>query len=130
MVLEIEGLYKSFGNNVVLKDVSFRINKGEIVTVIGPSGAGKTTLLRCINGLEKSDSGTIKIDGHFVCSDKKEGEHHCNKKELWAVRKKVGYVFQNFNLFPHMSVMENIIEAPIYVLKMDKEKAEKKAIDL
>lgn len=130
MVLEIEGLYKSFGSNVVLKDVSFQIDKGEIVTVIGPSGAGKTTLLRCINGLEKSDSGTIKIDGHFVCSDKKEDKQHCSKKELWAVRKKVGYVFQNFNLFPHMSVMENIIEAPIYVLKMDEEKAEEKAKDL
>lgn len=130
MVLEIEGLYKSFGNNVVLKDVSFQMDKGEIVTVIGPSGAGKTTLLRCINGLEKSDSGEIKIDGHFVCSDKKEDKQHCGKRELWAVRKKVGYVFQNFNLFPHMSVMENIIEAPIYVLKTDEKKAEEKAKDL
>ena len=130
MVLKIEGLYKSFGNNLVLNDVSFQMKRGEIVTVIGPSGAGKTTLLRCINGLEKSDRGIIEIDGHLVCSDKKESKQRCGKKELWAVRKKVGYVFQNFNLFPHMSVMENIIEAPIYVIKMDKEKAEERAKEI
>lgn len=130
MALEIEGLYKSFGDNSVLNDVSFQLSRGEIVAVIGPSGAGKTTLLRCINGLEKSDRGTIKIDGHFVCDDRKEGKQRCSKKESWTVRKKVGYVFQNFNLFPHMTVMENIIEAPIYVVKMDKEKAEEKARDL
>ncbi len=127
MVLEIEGLYKSFGDNVVLSDVSFQMSEGEIVTVIGPSGAGKTTLLRCINGLEKNDSGIIKIDGCFVCSDQKTNRQRCGKKELRTVRKKVGYVFQNFNLFPHMNVMENIIEAPIYVLKMDREEAEEKA---
>lgn len=130
MALEIEGLYKSFGDNDVLNDVSFKINKGEIVTVIGPSGAGKTTLLRCINGLEKSDSGTIIIDGHYVCGDKKDGRQPCSKKELGQIRKKVGYVFQNFNLFPHMTVMENIIEAPIYVTKMDRQEAEQKAKDL
>lgn len=130
MILEIEGLYKSFGDNLVLNDVSFKIKKGEIVTVIGPSGAGKTTLLRCINGLEKSDSGTIAIDGYFVCSNMGNGAQRCGKKELREIRKKVGYVFQNFNLFPHMSVMENLIEAPVYVAKMDKEEAEKKAENL
>ena len=72
MVLEIEGLYKSFDGEIVLNDVSFQMDKGEIVAVIGPSGAGKTTLLRCINGLEKSDRGLIKIDGYSVCNDKKE----------------------------------------------------------
>lgn len=127
MTLEIEGLYKSFGNNLVLNDVSFQIDRGEIVTVIGPSGAGKTTLLRCINGLEKSDRGSIRIDGYLVCGDKKDNAQRCSKKELRAVRKKVGYVFQNFNLFPHMSVMENIVEAPIYVAKMDKDEAAEKA---
>lgn len=127
MVLEIEGLYKSFDGEIVLNDVSFQMDKGEIVAVIGPSGAGKTTLLRCINGLEKSDRGLIKIDGYPVCSDKKDNVQRCSKKELKEIRKKVGYVFQNFNLFPHMSVMENITEAPIYVAKMDKKEAEKKA---
>ncbi|MFW5648766.1 MAG: amino acid ABC transporter ATP-binding protein, partial [Candidatus Alkaliphilus sp. MAG34] len=86
--------------------------------------------LRCINGLEKSDRGLIKIDGYIVCSDKKGSVQHCSKKESKEVRKKVGYVFQNFNLFPHMSVMENIIEAPIYVMKMDKKQAEEKAKSL
>ena len=127
MVLEIEGLYKSFDGEIVLNDVSFQMDKGEIVAVIGPSGAGKTTLLRCINGLEKSDRGLIKIDGYSVCNDKKDNAQRCSKKELKEIRKRVGYVFQNFNLFPHMSVMENIIEAPIYVAKMDKKEAEKKA---
>ncbi len=130
MALEVEGLYKSFGDNAVLNDVSFQINRGEIVTVIGPSGAGKTTLLRCINGLEKSDKGTIKIDSHYVAGDKKEGRQRYSKKELAEVRKKVGYVFQNFNLFPHMTVMENITEAPIQVAKVDKLKAEAKAKNL
>lgn len=130
MALKVERLYKSFGDNNVLNGVSFHIKKGEIVTVIGPSGAGKTTLVRCINGLEKSDRGIIKIDGSFICSDKKEHMQHLNKKQLGVLRKKVGYVFQNFNLFPHMTVIENIIEAPIYVANMDKDKAEKKARNL
>ena len=130
MSLKVKGLYKNFGGNIVLNDISFTINKGEIVTVIGPSGAGKTTLLRCINGLEKCDNGTIEIDGIYLCNDDKEGAVYCNKQDMVTIRKKVGYVFQNFNLFPHMTVLDNIIEAPVQVKKLSKKEAKDKAMDL
>jgi polar amino acid transport system ATP-binding protein len=130
MSLKVKGLYKNFDGNVVLNDVSFEIDRGEIVTVIGPSGAGKTTLLRCINGLEKCDNGTIEIDGSYLCNDSEEGALYCNKQDMITIRKKVGYVFQNFNLFPHMTVLENIMEAPIQVRKMNKKEAKEKAMDL
>ena len=96
-LLEIKNLKKSFGDNVVLKDISLEVEKGEVLAIIGPSGSGKSTLLRCITDLEQEDSGEIKFDGTF------------------------GLVFQNFNLFPHHSVMKNITNAPIRVQKRDKE---------
>lgn len=96
-LLEIKNLKKSFDDNVVLKDISLNVNKGEVLSIIGPSGSGKSTLLRCITNLEKEDSGEINFDGTF------------------------GLVFQNFNLFPHHSVMKNITNAPIKVQKRDKE---------
>lgn len=95
-LLEIKNLKKSFGDNVVLKDISLNVNKGEVLAIIGPSGSGKSTLLRCITDLEEEDSGEIKFDGTF------------------------GLVFQNFNLFPHHSVMKNITNAPLRVQKRDK----------
>ncbi len=127
MSLKVEGLYKEFDGNTVLDNISFQINKGEIVTVIGPSGAGKTTLLRCINGLEKAERGSIEIDGHFLCKSNEKDVQYCSKDEMKTIRKKVGLVFQNFNLFPHMNVIENITEAPRSVLKVDKKSAEEKA---
>lgn len=96
-LLEIKNLKKSFDDNVVLKDISLNVEKGEVLSIIGPSGSGKSTLLRCITNLEKEDSGEINFDGTF------------------------GLVFQNFNLFPHHSVMKNITNAPIKVQKRDKE---------
>ncbi|WP_458402855.1 amino acid ABC transporter ATP-binding protein [Methanobrevibacter sp.] len=95
-LLEIKNLKKSFGDNVVLKDISLNVDKGEVLAIIGPSGSGKSTLLRCITDLEQEDSGEIKFDGTF------------------------GLVFQNFNLFPHHSVMKNITNAPLRVQKRDK----------
>ncbi|MBE6511692.1 MAG: amino acid ABC transporter ATP-binding protein [Methanobrevibacter olleyae] len=96
-LLEVKNLKKSFGDNVVLKDISFNVEKGEVLSIIGPSGSGKSTLLRCITDLESEDSGEINFDGTF------------------------GLVFQNFNLFPHHSVMKNIANAPIRVQKRNKD---------
>ena len=105
-LLEIKNLKKSFGDNVVLKDISLNVEKGEVLSIIGPSGSGKSTLLRCITGLEEEDSGVINFDGTF------------------------GLVFQNFNLFPHHSVMKNITNAPLRVQKRDKNEVNKHARDL
>ena len=125
-MLKIRGLKKFFGNNLVLKGVNLEINKGEIVVVVGPSGGGKTTLLRTITGLEKCDDGTIEIDGYTFCKDGR----YCDKKSRSIIRKNVGLVFQNFNLFPHKSVLENIIEAPTRALGEKKENAINKANEI
>ena len=105
-LLEIKNLKKSFGDNVVLKDISLKVDKGEVLSIIGPSGSGKSTLLRCITGLEEEDSGIIDFDGTF------------------------GLVFQNFNLFPHHSVMKNITNAPLKVQKRDKAEVNRHALEL
>lgn len=125
-MLKIRGLKKFFGNNLVLKGVNLEINKGEIVVVVGPSGGGKTTLLRTITRLEKCDDGTIEIDGYTFCKDGR----YCDKKSSSIIRKNVGLVFQNFNLFPHKSVLENIIEAPTRALGEKKENAINKANEI
>lgn len=125
-MLKIRGLKKFFGNNLVLKGVNLEINKGEIVVAVGPSGGGKTTLLRTITGLEKCDDGTIEIDGYTFCKDGR----YCDKKSSSIIRKNVGLVFQNFNLFPHKSVLENIIEAPTRALGEKKENAINKANEI
>ena len=119
-MLTVKNLNKSFGDNKVLNNINFNIEKGEICVLLGKSGAGKTTILRCINGLEDFDSGEIIID-ECVMSNK----NHISKN-----RDKIGMVFQNFNLFPHMSVLENIIAAPINVLKKSKEEAIKEAKEI
>lgn len=119
-MLTVKNLNKSFGDNKVLNNINFNIEKGEICVLLGKSGAGKTTILRCINGLEDLDSGEIIID-ECVMSNK----NHISKN-----RDKIGMVFQNFNLFPHMSVLENIIAAPINVLKKTKEEAIKEAKEI
>ena len=105
-LLKIENLKKSFGDNVVLKDISLSVDKGEVLAIIGPSGSGKSTLLRCITGLEEEDSGVIDFEGTF------------------------GLVFQNFNLFPHHSVMKNITNAPLRVQKRKKDEVFKHAREL
>ncbi|MGL5694481.1 MAG: amino acid ABC transporter ATP-binding protein [Peptostreptococcaceae bacterium] len=119
-MLEIRNLNKSFKNNKILKGVSFKLEKGEIGVLLGKSGAGKTTLLRCINGLEEFDSGKIIIDKSSIL----------NSKDIHKEKGRIGMVFQNFNLFPHMSVLENIIEAPTKIYKVSKTDAIKKAKEL
>ena len=125
-MLKIRGLKKSFGNNTVLKGVDLDIMEGEILVIVGPSGGGKTTLLRVITGLETCEEGTIEIAGDVLCKDGK----YADKKSINAIRKNIGLVFQGFNLYPHKSVLENIIEAPIRVLGEKKESAIENAIEI
>lgn len=125
-MLKVEGLYKSFGKVEVLKGVNLHIQQGEIVVVVGASGGGKTTLLRSINYLEKCSKGNIQIAGEYLLKD----GMYVSKDKIRDIRKNIGLVFQGFNLFPHKSVMENLIEAPIRVLKEKPEEAKKKAIDI
>lgn len=120
-MIKVVDLYKTFGTLEVLKGVSNEIHKGEVVCVIGPSGSGKSTFLRCLNLLEEPTSGEVFIDGVSLT------EH---RKDINKLRQKVGMVFQQFNLFPHMTVMENIILAPIKLKGMSKEEAQEKAVML
>lgn len=119
-MLKVKNLNKSFGENKVLNNINFEVKSGEVCVLLGKSGAGKTTILRCINGLETFDDGEIIVDD---CTMKDRS--HISKN-----RDKIGMVFQNFNLFPHMSVLENIISAPINVLKKSKEDAIKQAKEI
>ena len=130
-ILEVKNLSKSFGELEVLKDISFNVEKGEVVAVIGPSGSGKSTMLRCINQLEKASGGSVKVDGMELIESYKNGKPvYAPAATLRAIRLKIGLVFQNFNLFPHMSVLKNVTEAPVCVLKKSKEEAEKTAMAL
>ena len=115
----------------VLNDISFNVEKGEVISIIGPSGSGKSTLLRCINQFEKIDSGECEICGITMTRNDENGKAvYADNKTLHDIRLKIGLVFQNFNLFPHMSVLKNITEAPVHVLKQDKMQAEQTAMEL
>ncbi len=130
-MLEVKNLSKSFGQLNVLKDISFNVEKGDVVAVIGPSGSGKSTLLRCINQLEKASGGEIRICGMDMLVKNDKGKTvYADSKTLRDIRLKIGLVFQNFNLFPHFSVLRNITEAPVRVLKQSKADAEKTAMEL
>ena len=118
--ISVNDIHKSFGNAEVLKGISFDIAKGEAVCIIGPSGSGKSTLLRCLNGLAPIDRGTIRIGSHEVHAIKTD-------HEKIALRKDVAMVFQQFNLFPHKTALENIMLAPVHVLKQDKAEVEARA---
>ncbi|MEC9488515.1 MAG: amino acid ABC transporter ATP-binding protein [Halanaerobium sp.] len=119
-MLKVKGLKKSFGPLQVLNDINLRVNRGEVLALIGPSGSGKSTLLRCINLLEVPDQGAIILGGGEV--DTLVNNSSLQQGEINRIRARIGMVFQNFNLFPHKTVLENIIEAPILVKKMEKEK--------
>ena len=120
-IIQMKDINKYYGNFQALKNVNFNVKKGEVVVVCGPSGSGKSTLIRCINRLEDIDSGKIIVDG----KDLYERKTNINK-----IRQEVGMVFQHFNLFPHLSILENITLAPIKVKKMPKKEAEKLAMEL
>ena len=130
-ILSVKNLSKSFGKLEVLNDISFNVEQGEVISIIGPSGSGKSTLLRCINQFEKIDSGECEICGITMTRNDENGKAvYADNKTLHDIRLKIGLVFQNFNLFPHMSVLKNITEAPVHVLKQDKMQAEQTAIEL
>lgn len=120
-VLKIEHLVKKFGEHVILDDFGLEVQEGEVVVIVGPSGCGKSTLLRCINGLEEIQSGTIAIDGQEI-SD--------NKGSRSLLRQKIGMVFQSYDLFPHLSVMGNLLLAPVKVQKRAKEDVRREAMEL
>lgn len=119
-LIDVDHISKSFGSLQVLKDISLKVKEGEVIVIIGPSGSGKSTLLRCINGLETPTTGTVTFDGLPVSGEK-------NVRE---VRTEVGMVFQRFNLFPHLSVIENIMLAPMKVRKISKEEAYQRGMAL
>ena len=127
-MIKIRNLHKSFGGHHLFKGISLDVSKGQVVVLIGPSGSGKSTLLRCINGLETFEKGEIDVDGIALQSINQARPSKKDDETIRKVRLKVGMVFQQFNLFPHMTVLENIIEAPVNVLGMTKKKAEEEAL--
>ena len=127
-ILEVQNLVKKYKDIEVVKGVSLKVEKGETLVIIGASGSGKSTILRCINQLEKIDGGNIKIDDDFMVKEYKKGKAVYQDKEiLKKMNLKCGMVFQNFNLFPHMTILQNVTESMIYVLGKNKEEAEKEA---
>ena len=132
-MLEIAGLHKRFGSIEVLRDVSLSVAPGEVVVVIGPSGSGKTTLLRCINLLEEYDRGTVAIDGEPIGYriDTRTGRRvRLSEREIARARERIGMVFQSFNLFPHMNVLQNITAAPVRVKRVERRRAAARAREL
>lgn len=129
-LVQLSHAKKSFDNTKVLKDISLSVNKGEVLSIIGPSGGGKSTLLRCCTLLETLDSGSLSFGDIQVAQDKDGKSVYASKDTLRAARQKFGLVFQNFNLFPHYTVMKNITDAPIRVLKRPREQAEARAHEL
>ena len=123
LMIEASGIHKSFGALHVLKGVSLTIAQGEVVAVIGPSGSGKSTFLRCLNYLEKIDCGQITIEGENLVTTESGLCQYVPEKEIRHICRKMGMVFQHFNLFPHLTVLENIIEAPMTVQKRKRDEA-------
>ncbi|MEK5441241.1 MULTISPECIES: amino acid ABC transporter ATP-binding protein [unclassified Fredinandcohnia] len=126
MFLSVKGLAKSFGENEVLKNIDLEINKGEVVSIIGPSGSGKTTMLRCFNGLEQPDKGNFQFeDGLSINFGEK-----LSKQNVIRLSRKSGMVFQSYNLFPHKTALQNVMEGPLIVQKRNKTEARREAVDL
>ena len=129
--VEVRGVHKSFGALDVLQGVDLLVRKGEVTVILGPSGSGKSTLLRTLNHLEKVDRGTIRIDGDLIGYRRKGNKlHELREREILKQRSRIGFVFQNFNLFPHLTVLENVIEAPVSAQGRDRAEVEAEAIAL
>jgi polar amino acid transport system ATP-binding protein len=127
-LVEAVDVHKRFHQNEVLRGVSLNVTRGEVVVIIGPSGSGKTTFLRCLNHLERIQSGKILIDGESIGYREVNGKLvEDNEKNIARIRSEIGMVFQRFNLFPHMTALQNIIEAPIQVLKQNRSEVESRA---
>ncbi|MBI0319069.1 MULTISPECIES: amino acid ABC transporter ATP-binding protein [Streptomyces violaceusniger group] len=123
-MVDIRSVHKSFGSLEVLRGIDLEVRSGEVAVVLGPSGSGKSTLLRAINHLEKVDSGWISVGGSLV-GYRRQGDrlHELREREILKQRTRIGFVFQNFNLFPHLTVLENIVEAPISALRRPRKAA-------
>ena len=120
-LLQVKNLHKAYGDNVILRDLSLTVRQGEVTVIIGPSGCGKSTLLRCLNGLEDIQGGEILLEGQPLRRD---------AKDICALRQKIGMVFQSYDLFPHLTVLENILLAPMKVQKRRRAEAEREAVAL
>mgnify|MGYP000505044342 FL=1 len=129
-LLEMKHVKKTFGSLEVLKDISIEVNEGEVVAIIGPSGSGKSTFLRCATLLENMDEGTLSYCGESATLNESGAAQYVDKKKLHSIRNNFGLVFQNFNLFPHFSVLKNVIDAPLNVQKRDKAEVTAEAREL
>ncbi|MFD5812051.1 amino acid ABC transporter ATP-binding protein [Rhodococcus aetherivorans] len=129
--VDVRGVHKSFGSLEVLRGVDLKVRKGEVTVILGPSGSGKSTLLRTLNHLEKVDRGTVRIAGELVGYRRRGNKlHELRERDILRQRSRIGFVFQNFNLFPHLTVLENVIEAPISAQRRDRAEVETLAREL
>ena len=127
-MIKVKNIHKSFGDNSILRGIDLEITKGEVVVILGPSGSGKTTFLRCLNALEMPEQGTIEFDNANAL--KIDFGARPSKKDILALRRKSGMVFQNYNLFPHKTALENVMEGPVQVQGKTKEQARQEALAL
>ncbi len=129
-LFEIKNIRKSFDDREVLKDISISVEEGEVVAILGPSGSGKSTLLRCATLLETMDDGSLAYDGEYACTGKDGHSVYAGKDVLRRIKQTFGLVFQDFNLFPHYSVLQNVFDAPVVVQKRNRAEVEKEAREL
>jgi polar amino acid transport system ATP-binding protein len=130
-LVEVRGVRKSFGGHEVLCGVDLTVHRGEVLCLLGPSGSGKSTLLRCVNHLERPDAGTVVVDGDLMGYRVRAAQlHELSEDKVCRQRGAVGMVFQHFNLFPHLTVLENVVEAPIHVHRQPRAEATRRALEL
>ena len=127
-VVDVRGVHKSFGALEVLKGIDLQLRKGTVTVILGPSGSGKSTLLRTLNHLEKVDRGTVRIDGELIGYKRRGNKlHELSARDILRQRSRIGFVFQNFNLFPHLTALENVVEAPVSAQGRDRAEVEAEA---